>query len=231
MLHQRIFRRKLVFYGLPLGPSNFFMRGSYFVFGNYGFMFSCLGRSGSQSLWVPYCNELGLKVFHPKGFSGTLPKAYTYFKVQKMLFDVGLAPEPINFLRLDVELVKCGAVGSPWVCYGIVMGHVLRGSLDQTLKNLELFGVEINSFVSKTVRDYLLKKNNDALNLYEYQRLCSFFEVHEESAVQEIIKDIKDRIPSSIDVGNDLFSLSNIVLDKHGDVKIIDCDTASVKVC
>ena len=208
------------------------MRGSYCVFGKFrGSRFACHGKSGSQSLWLPIYGQMGLKVFHPKGFSGSLGKAWTHFKVQKLLFDVGLAPEPFTFLKLDVELVKCncGEMGSPWSCYGIVMGCASRGTIHQTLKNLELFGVKINSFVSRVVRVYLLKRNYDALNLYEYKRLCSYFGVNEESTVQEIIKDIKERLPSNVNVGIDMFSLPNIVLDKKGESKIIDCDLASLR--
>lgn len=248
-MHQKISRHKLTLYNLPLGPGHYFRRGDYFVFGDFrGKRFGSNARSGSQSLWLPFNDLVGLKVFHPKGFSGTLRKAWTHFKVQRLLFGVGLAPEPFELVNLLVCLKNSDAVvtsdlfdvkfvepvnvaGSPWRCYGITMGHVLKGSLSQVLENLERFGVEGDDFVCQTVYHYLLKRNDDALTLYEYQRLVNFFGGDERSVFCDILKEIKERLPYNIDVGNDLFSLRNVVLDENGEVKIVDCDCAGIKVC
>ena len=247
MLHQKIFQHNLELYNLQLGPEQYFMRGSYFVFGElWGKRFGSHARSGSQSLWLPLKNEVGLKLFHPKGFSGSLGKAWMYFKVQKLLFDVGLAPEPLKLFNVEVyfvysnvvvtsdpfnlKFVKSGnIIGSPWKCYGVLMNQVLKGSLNQVLDNLERFGVERNDFVCQNVYSYLLKRNNDALNLYEYQKLVNFFGGHEESTIRGILKDVKERLPSNVDEGDDIFSLKNIVLDASGKPKVIDCDLASLK--
>lgn len=232
MLHQKILRDKIVFYRLPLGPSNYFRRGSYFVFGKFhDSMFSCYGKSGSQNLWLPRNKKIGLKIFHPKGFSGTLQNAWNHFKVQKLLADVNLAPKPLALYIFIVSLIGSGEVGSPWRSYGMLMDRILCGSLSQTLRNLRLFRVKITPFVAETVNKYLLKRNSDALNLYEYQRLCTFFGGNETSTVEEISEEIKERLPSNIDVGDDLFALPNIVLNENGEVKIIDCDLARIKVC
>jgi len=248
-MHHKICRSKIELYTLRLGEGLYFKRGRYFVFGEFqGFRFLCHGVSGSQSLWLPLKSKTGLKIFHPKGFSGTLRKAWTHFKVQRMMADVGLAPSPLSLFKLtvhfvnskvavasnplDVKFVKpVNAFNSPWQCYAIMMERVLRGTLNQVLLNLGRFGVEITDSVCQTVIHYLSKRSDDALNLFEYQQLCSFLGGHEESHIQEIMKNIKEQLPQSIDEGIDLFSLQNIVLDIDGKPKVIDADLARIKIC
>lgn len=249
MMHHKICQSEITLYNLQFGPGNYFKSGSYCVFGKFqGFRFLCHGISGSQSLWLPLKLRIGLKIFHPKGFSGTLQKMWSYFKVQKMLATVYLAPNLYSLFKLEVHFVKSNAVvatnplkiefvecvnvlNSPWLCYGIMMDRVLLGSMNQVLGNLERFGVEIDDFVRQTVVYYLSKRSDDALNLIEYQRLANFFGANGEAYLQKILGELKEKLPKNIDEGIDMFSLSNIVLDENGKGKVIDCDLARIKVC
>lgn len=190
--------------------------------------FSCYAKSGGQNLWLPFKKDVGLKIFHPKGFSGSLDKARTYYKAQTLLAEKRLSPQPLELYEIDLNFVKALAVLSPWRCYGIMMERVLSGGVSQILRNLELFGVESNQQSRIIVKYWLSWSGLDALTLAEYIILCRFFGVSEEKYLKEIIDDLKNKIPSVFSKAPDLLSWSNVVLDENGEAKVIDCDLSGI---
>lgn len=188
--------------------------------------FVCTSKSGGQNLWLPFMLDKGLKVFHPKGFSGTLEKAKTHYEAQKFLAEHQLAPKPIHLLELNVSFVKSSDEMPPWNCYGIMMKRVLNGGTSQILKNLEGFGVDRNQQTRQVV-DYCCR-SADALTLSDYAILCRYFGVPEANHTREILNDFQNRIPDGFKMGPDFLTPTNIVLDENGQAKVVDCDICSI---
>jgi len=211
---------------MPMGYKHFFNRGTYFVLGKINDCpFSCYAKSGSQSLWLPLQLRRGIKIFHPKGFSGTLKKAHKHVMGQRQLAAVGLAPKPYYFFRVDLHLINCDDVESPWRCYAAVMERVLSGGVEQILRNLQYFGVTLTSDVENTVRNLVNCCGEDALSLFDYDVLCKYFNVTMDHAkVNFLLQKIRDRLPKGFNAGPDMLSPKNVVLDENGEVKVIDCD-------
>jgi hypothetical protein len=220
---------KVELYGLKLGYKNYFAKGTYFVIGKIdGSPFSCYAKSGSQNLWLPTQQEMGLKICHPEGFSGTLEKAHNHFYAQKKLAEIGLAPMPVAMYNVELQLIKCG-IDASWNCYGFSMDRVLSGGIQQILKNLQFFGVPPISEVKKTVKSLVGCCGEDALTLSDYIVLCRYFGVADiSSLITGITEKIKSKLPIGFDEGPDMLSLPNVVLDDKGEAKVIDCDICSV---
>lgn len=167
---------------------------------------------------------MGLKVFHPKGFSGTLEKARTHFEDQQLLAEKGIAPKPLEMYEIELSFVKVVAVIPPWKCYGIMMEQVTSGGVNPILKNLERFGVENNQQTRTIIESWIKWYGSDALTLADYMILCRYFGVSEEQHLTEIMDELKSRMPPAFSNAPDLLSWPNVVLDEDGEAKVIDCD-------
>lgn len=219
---------ELTIYGLKFGPNNYFARGMYNVLGTFNDEpFYCLGKSGSQNLWLPLNRKRGLKVFHPKGYSGG-EKGLMHYKTQRYLAEKGLAPMPIELMDLSVTFEDVAPNLKEvepvfWNCRGLYMERVLSGGGGQVLRNLQKFGCNIhfsNAIDFKNIGD-------EALTLREYSVICAFYGGQQER-IKEVIDDFASKIPPEFDVGLDLTTPANLVLDENGKCKVIDFDTCSV---
>jgi hypothetical protein len=219
---------KVELYGLRLGYNQYFSKGTYFVIGKIdGSPFSCYAKSGSQNLWLPLHKSDGLKICHPKGFSGTLEKARNHFRSQKKLAEIDLAPTPHLMYNVELQLIKSN-IDSSWHCYGFTMERVLSGGSQKILRNLQIFGVQSTLEVKNVVEELTKHCGEDALSLYDYSVLCEFFDVQPEPHISKITEGILNRLPENFDEGPDMLSLPNVVLDDKGEPKVVDCDICSV---
>jgi len=212
-------------YGLNFAYKYYFSIGRRYLLGRFnGEAFTCISNSGSQNLWLPFKQDAGLKVCHPKGFSGTLPKATTHFKAQRLLAQHNLAPEPTSLISVKVSFVKCSEVVKPWNCYGIWMKRILSGTVLDILRNLEMLGVERTEEIVNVLNSFVGFAGADALTLLEYARLCHYFRVSAHEELEQIVMDLKGKLPSQFDEHPDLLTWTNIVLDENGAAKVVDCD-------
>ena len=219
-------KANLVLYGLKFDYTGFFARATAFLLGKFnGESFSCHSKSGGQNLWLPFKEDVGLKVFHPKGFSGTLDKAKIHFEDQNLLAEKELSPKPLEMFEINLSFVKPVAIIPDWQCYGITMKRVLSGGVTQISRNLELFGVESNQQTHAIIESWVNWYGSGALTLADYMVLCRYFGgVSEEKRLKEIIDDLKNRMPPAFSKAPDLLSWPNVVLNKNGEAKVIDCD-------
>lgn len=217
----------MVLYGIRFGYTGYFARGgTALLLGKFNSEpFSCLAKSGGQNLWLPFKQDVGLKVFHPKGFSGTLEKAKIHFEDQALLAEKEICPKPLEMFEITLSFVKPVAIIPPWTCYGITMNRVLNGGVPQILKNLELFGVEHTEQIHRVIESWVNWYGSDALTLSDYMVLCRFFGGSlEQKRLKEIIDDMKSRMPAVFSNAPDLLSWPNVALNEKGEAKVIDCD-------
>lgn len=254
MLRRRneILQGKLVFTGMRFGYGRYFFEKTACIIGKFndfvlgtfnGESFGCNCKSGSQNLWLPFKEDVGLKILHPKRYSGGLEKAQAHYKAQEMLADIKLAPKVLEMLELEISCIGCGIGMTPEgemflkctenfvideTCYGIIMNRISSGGVSQTLKNLKLFGVENNEQTHDIVASFVNWYGDDALTLHDYAILCRFFGVSATKYWNEIINDLKNRIPLIMSDSPDLLSPANVVLNQNGEAKVIDFDLSGL---
>lgn len=217
---------ELVLYGLIFGPNYYFHRGSAVVVGKFnGINFSCLSKSGSQNLWLPILPLAGLKVFHPKGYSGTLERATSHIKAQSALADVGLAPRlcSTELLNLHVSFERASDKVEPWDCYGVVMKRVFNGGAYQIMENLKGFDCKLPD----NIADLLVPYGVEALTLRDYKTLCGLLDGNDDR-ITETINEFDRTLPEKFKGLPDLLTPTNIVLDDKGECKVIDFDLCNV---
>jgi len=248
----KILQGKLVFTGMRFGYGQYFFKktgqivGKFndFILGTFnGESFGCNCKSGSQNLWLPFKQYVGLKIMHPKRYSGGLEKAQTHYKAQEMLAKIGLAPKVLEMLKLEISCVGCDtgmtSKGEMFLkttenfviekpCYGIMMNRVLSGGVTPILRNLKLFGVENNKQTHDIVASFVTWYGNDALTLHDYAILCRFFGVSATKYWNEIVNDLKNSMPLIMSNSPDLLSPANIVLNQNGEAKVIDFDLSGL---
>lgn len=222
----------LVLYGLAFNGC-LFQRGSAFILGRFnGEPFSCVSKSGSQNLWLPFRSTTGLKVFNPKGVSGAsnnrtlYEAAKTYYDSQDCLAKLNLAPKPLEMLEINLIFEKSSIPMESWNCYGVIMDRVFSGGAHQVLKNLQRLGVTIPDHSDHSY-SLISECGYEALTLQEYAVICRFFGAQEDK-ITELQNKILHQIPQGFNIGLDLLTLANIVLDEHGEPKVVDFDYCNI---
>lgn len=180
---------------------------------------------------------------HPTRFSGGLEKANAHYKAQELLAEEELAPRPFEMLEVKVSCVDCGIILSPEgqvvlkhtknlvvkePCYGIMMERVRAGTVTQILQNLQLFNIENKKETRAVVESFIKWYGSDALTLHDYAIFCRFFGVSEKEHLNEIISDLKGRIPPVFSKAPDLLSPANVVLNENGEAKVVDFDLSGI---
>ena len=212
----------LVIYGLAFGYNQYFYKGSAIVVGRFnGEPFSCISKSGSQNLWLPFRPTSGLKLFHPKGPSGTADRAKKHFEAQALLADRNLAPKPFELLNISTKFEKASEEIPLWNAYGIMMERVFSGGYSQISTNLGKFGCNFHQMHG--LYDILKPYGAEALNLREYAILCMLFD-GDIAKIQEMIDRLEKKLPTNFDKGPDLLTPTNVVLDHFGNCKVVDFD-------
>lgn len=218
----------LVLYGLALNGC-LFQRGSAFISGRFnGESFSCVSKSGSQNLWLPFRVTTGLKVFSPKGVSEAsnnrtlYEAAKTYYDAQDCLAKLNLAPKPLETIEINLTFEKSSTPMESWSCYGVIMERVFSGGVHQVLKNLQRLGVTIPDHSDHSY-SLISECDYEALTLQEYK----LFGVQEDK-IAELQNKILRQIPQGFNIGLDLLTPTNIVLDENGEPKVVDFDYCNI---
>lgn len=230
-LSRRLTKRldNLTIYGLRFGEAGYFHKGLQVVVGKLNQeTFTCVSKSGSQNLWLPFKPITGLKLFHPKGPSGTAEKATAHYSTQNWIASKGLAPKAVEFLPLTAKFESIDAYFKPvetvvWDCLGVMMERVFSGGYAQISRNLEKFGCK----KMYGLLDLLKPFGDEALNLRDYGILCMLFG-GDPLKVQEMINDFEMKLPTNFNKGPDLLTPSNIVLDHFGECKLVDFDHCNI---
>lgn len=167
-------------------------------------------------------------MYNPKGYSGTLEKANAHFKAQSILADYNLSPKPIEECKIKIVLVHSIPVIERLECYGMKMERVLSGGLSCILKTLRLFGVEETAEVQTVMTKWFGWQGLDALTLNDYIIVCRYFGVSGKEYLEEIIGDLKSRMPSAFASAPDFLTPTNVCLDEKGEAKVVDCDLSGL---
>jgi len=168
--------------------------------------------------------RIGIKVYNPKGVSGTLEKARIHFKAQKILSEHNLAPEPIEEGKFKMVFVKAIPLIEHLQCYGMITDRVLSGDKQQILKNLKLFGVKRTLKLQQIITKWIGWYGQDGLTLADYIILCRYFGISGKEYLNQILNDLKSRMPTIFVDSPDFLSPANVCIDENGEAKVIDCD-------
>lgn len=217
----------LILYGLRFND-DYFQRGPAFVLGKFNRQpFSCISKSGSQNLWLPFTPTTGLRVFHPRstqlGGRRLDEAAKTYYDAQSCLAKLNLAPKPFEVLEIYLTFEHSRPPMEPWNCFGIVMERVLNGGIFQILRNLQRLGITEIPDYCELIETY---HDPDALTLRDYAVLCKFFGAEDKTT--EKTEAFRRKLPQEFNIGLDLLSPSNLVLDQKGETKAVDFDYTSI---